>query len=87
MGSTVGMIDSALETAQHTAANAKAKFQAALDAADHAVAAQAQEELSDARHNLLRLQEQRAMVDAQMRQPQQQPQQPQPQQPQQPQST
>ena len=80
-GSTVGMIDSALEVAQQTAANAKAKFQAALDAADHAVAAQAQEEMSDARHNLLRLQEQRAMVDAQMRQQpqrQQQPQTPQP---------
>ena len=73
MGSTVGMIDSALENAQQTAANAKAKFQAALDAADHAVAAQAQEEMADARHNLLRLQEQRAMVEAQARQ-QQQPQ-------------
>jgi hypothetical protein len=74
VGSTVGMIDSALENAQSVAANAKAKFQAALDAADHAVAAQAQEELSDARHNLLRLQEQRAMVEAQLRQAQQQPQ-------------
>ena len=74
-GSTVGMIDLALEAAQSVAANAKAKFQAALDAADHAVAAQAQEELSDARHNLLRLQEQRAMADAQFRQQQQAPQQ------------
>jgi hypothetical protein len=75
IGSTVGMIDSALEAAQHQAVNAKAKFQAALDAADHATAAQAQEEMADARHNLLRLQEQRAIVEQQARQPQ--PQQPQ----------
>lgn len=76
-GSTVSMIDSALEAAQVTAANAKAKFQAALDAADSAAAAQAQEELSDARHNLLRLQEHRAMTAAEVRQPPPQRQQPQ----------
>jgi hypothetical protein len=83
VGSTVGMIDSAIEAAQSASANAKAKFQAALDAADHAVAAQAQEEIADARHNLLRLQEQRSTVEAQLRQQQQAPpqrQQPQPQQ-------
>jgi hypothetical protein len=72
MGSTVGMIDSALEAAQAAAANAKAKFQAALDAADHRTAAQAQEEMADARHNLLRLQEQRAYVEAEVRRPPQQ---------------
>ena len=32
MGSTVGMIESALDAAQQAAANARAKFQAALDA-------------------------------------------------------
>jgi hypothetical protein len=80
-GSTVTAIDSALEAAQHQAANLKAEFQAALDAADHRAAAEAQEKLSDARHNLLRLQEQRAYVDAEMRRPRQQPQ---PQQQQQP---
>jgi hypothetical protein len=71
MGSTVGMIDSALEAAQAAAANAKAKLHAALDAADHRTAAQANEEIADARHNLLRLQEQRAYVQAEaQRQPQ-----------------
>ena len=82
MGSTVNAIDSAMETAQQQAANFKAEFQAALDAADHRAAAEAQERLSDARHNLLRLQEQRAYVDAEARKPQPQiRQQPQPQQP------
>ena len=69
MGSTVNMIDSALDAAQQASANAKAKFQAALDAADHKLAAEAQQELSDTRHNLLRLQEQRAMVEAEARRP------------------
>ena len=78
-GSTVNAIDSALQAAEQQAANFKAEFQAALDAADHRAAAEAQEKLSDARHNLLRLQEQRAYVDAELRQPQQR-QQPQPQQ-------
>lgn len=77
-GSTVVAIDSALEAAQQQAANFKAEFQAALDAADHRAAAEAQEKLSDARHNLLRLQEQRAYVEAEARQPP--PQQPPPQQ-------
>ena len=82
MGSTVNAIDSALAAANQEAANFKAEFQAALDAADHRAAAEAQEKLSDARHNLLRLQEQRAYVEAEARrQPQpQQRQQPQPQQ-------
>jgi hypothetical protein len=75
MGSTIGMIDSALETAQVTAANARAKFQAALDAADSAAAAQAQEELHDARSNMQRLQEQRAYADAEARRPAPAPQQ------------
>ena len=81
VGSTVSMIDSALEAANQQAANYKAEFQAALDAADHRAAAEAQEKLSDARHNLLRLQEQRAYVDAEARRPppQQPRQQPQPQ--------
>ncbi len=74
MGSTVSMIDSAIDAAQQQAANFKAEFQAALDAADHRAAAEAQEKISDARHNLLRLQEQRAMADAEARQPRQQPQ-------------
>ena len=69
IGSTVGMIDQALEATNAAAANAKAKMQAALDAADHATAVQAQEELSDARHNLLRLQEQRAYVEQEARRP------------------
>jgi hypothetical protein len=77
-GSTVVAIDSALEAAQQQAANFKAEFQAALDAADHRAAAEAQEKLSDARHNLHRLQEQRAYVEAEARQPP--PQQPPPQQ-------
>ena len=81
IGSTVSMIDSALEAANQQAANFKAEFQAALDAADHRAAAEAQEKLSDARHNLLRLQEQRAYVEAESRRPPpQQRQQPQPQQ-------
>ena len=77
VGSTVSMIDSAMQAAQQEAANYKAEFQAALDAADHRAAAEAQEKLSDARHNLLRLQEQRAYVDAEARRPppRQQPQQ------------
>lgn len=79
MGSTVNAIDSALAAAQQEAANYKAEFQAALDAADHKAAAEAQEKLSDARHNLLRLQEQRAYVETEARRPQQR-QQPQPQQ-------
>ena len=81
VGTTVSMIDSALEAANQQAANYKAEFQAALDAADHKAAAEAQERLSDARHNLLRLQEQRAYVDAEARRqpPPQQRQQPQPQ--------
>ena len=82
-GSTVNAIDSALQAAEQQAANFKAEFQAALDAADHRAAAEAQEKLSDARHNLLRLQEQRAYVEAELRQPQQR-QQPQPQPQQQP---
>ena len=81
MGSTVSAIDSALQAAEQQALNFKAEFQAALDAADHRAAAEAQEKLSDARHNLLRLQEQRAYVDAEARRPlPQQRQQPQPQQ-------
>ena len=79
-GSTLNAVDSALQAAEQQALNFKAEFQAALDAADHRAAAEAQERLSDARHNLLRLQEQRAYVDAEMRRPQQQPQQRQPQQ-------
>lgn len=81
VGSTVSMIDLAMQAAQQEAANYKAEFQAALDAADHRAAAEAQEKLSDARHNLLRLQEQRAYVDAEARRPPQQAprQQPQPQ--------
>jgi hypothetical protein len=80
MGSTVSAIDSALEAAQQQAANFKAELQAALDAADHKAAVDAQEKFNDARHNLLRLQEQRAYVDAEARrQPQPQRQQPQPQ--------
>ena len=70
IGSTASMIDSALEAAQQQATNFKAEFQAALDAADHRAAAEAQEKLSDARHNLLRLQEQRAYVEAESRRPQ-----------------
>jgi hypothetical protein len=69
MGSTVSMIDSALDAANQASAAAEAKFQAALDAADHKAAATAQRELSDARHNLLRLQEQKAMVEAEARRP------------------
>jgi hypothetical protein len=82
MGSTVSAIDSALEAAQQQAANFKAELQAALDAADHKAAVDAQEKFNDARHNLMRLQEQRAYVDAEARrqpQPQPQRQQPQPQ--------
>jgi tellurite resistance protein len=72
MGSTVSMIDSAIDAANQQSAVAEAKSQAALDAADHRAAAAAQRELSDVRHNLLRLQEQKAMVEAEVRQPPQQ---------------
>lgn len=69
MGASVSMIDSAIEAAERASAQAQAKFQASLDSADHRGAAQAQTELSDARHNLLRLQEQKAMVEAEAQRP------------------
>jgi hypothetical protein len=84
VGSTAHAIESAIAAADREAADYKAQFQAALDAADHKAAAEAQEKLSDARHNLLRLNEQKAYVEAEQRKQQQPRQQPQPQQRQQP---
>ena len=73
-----GMVDSAIEAAVRASDQAAAKFTAAMDISDHRAAALAQVEIADARHNLLRLQEQKQALqdqEAQRRnapQPQQQ---------------
>ena len=72
MGSTVSMIDSAIDAANQQSAAVSAKFHAALDAADHKAATEAQREQSLISANLLKLQEQKAMVEAEVRRPPQQ---------------
>jgi hypothetical protein len=57
-----GMIDSAIEAAVRASDQAAAKFAASMDISDHKAAAQAQIEISDARANLHRLQEQKQML-------------------------
>lgn len=57
-----GMIESSIEAAVRASDQATARFQAAMDISDHATAAKAQVDIADARHNLLRLQEQRQML-------------------------
>lgn len=83
----IGMLDSAIESGQRASHQARLKFEAALNIGDHKSAADAQVELNDARANLLRLQEQRALIEEETRyqqfqaqqQPQPQPRAPQPQ--------
>jgi hypothetical protein len=78
---SVHMVGSAIEAATRASDQARAQFQACLDAGDHRGAADAQIALSDARANLLRLQEQKASLEEDAKrppQPQPQPQQPQP---------
>lgn len=82
----VGMVDSAIGEAQRASEMAAARYHAALDAGDHRTAATAMLEAADTRHNLLRLQEQKAILEAEASQraaqPPQRPQpQPQPRQP------
>lgn len=55
-------IDSAMEAASRQSEQAQARYIAALDISDHPAAAKAQAELSDARFNLMRLQEQKQIV-------------------------
>lgn len=74
----VAMIDAAIDSAVRASSQAAARGQAALDLGDHKTAMEAQVELNDARHNLLRLQEQKAMVEEDIRLQRQQAQQPQP---------
>jgi hypothetical protein len=78
---SVHMVGSAIEAATRASDQARAQFQACLDAGDHRGAADAQIALSDARANLLRLQEQKAILEEDAARPRPQPQ-PQPQQPQ-----
>jgi hypothetical protein len=77
---SVHMVGSAIEAASRASDQARAQFQACLDAGDHRGAADAQIALSDARANLLRLQEQKAILEEESKRPQPQP--PQPPQPQ-----
>jgi hypothetical protein len=72
----VHMVGSAIEAAERASQQAKDRFQACLDAGDHRGAADAQIALSDSRANLLRLQEQKAIIEEEARQPRQQPQPP-----------
>ena len=69
-----GMVDSAIEAAVRASDQAAAKFAAALDISNHQAAALAQVELADARHNLLRLQEQKQALQDQEAQRRAQPQ-------------
>jgi hypothetical protein len=59
-----GMIESAIEAATRQSDQAQVRYVAALDISDHQAAAKAQTELSDARYNLLRLQEQKQNFEA-----------------------
>jgi hypothetical protein len=73
--STVSMIDSAIGEAQQASQMAKARYANAMNAGNYSAAAEHQEEISAAQHNLLRLQEQKAMVETEAQrapQPQQQ---------------
>ena len=62
--STVGMIDSAISEAQRASAMAAGKYESAMATGDYRTASSAQIEIADARHNLLRLQEQKAIVES-----------------------
>jgi hypothetical protein len=68
------MVGSAIEAAQRASDQAMMQLQAFLDAGDHRNATLAQVALADSRANLLRLQEQKAIVEEDARRPQ--PQQP-----------
>jgi hypothetical protein len=71
---SVHMVGSAIEAATRASDQARAQFQACLDAGDHRGAADAQIALSDARANLLRLQEQKAIIEEDAKRPPPQPQ-------------
>jgi hypothetical protein len=79
---SVHMVGSAIEAAQRASDQARAQIQACLDAGDHRGASDAQIALADARANLLRLQEQKAIIEEDAKRPPQQPQPPQQSQPQ-----
>jgi hypothetical protein len=76
---SVHMVGSAIEAATRASDQARAQFQACLDAGDHRGAADAQIALSDARANLLRLQEQKAILEEDAKRPPPPPPRPQPQ--------
>jgi hypothetical protein len=65
----VHMVGSAIEAASRASDQARAQFQACLDAGDHRGAADAQIALADARANLLRLQEQKAIIEEDAKRP------------------
>jgi hypothetical protein len=78
----VHMVGSAIEAATRASDQARSQMEACLNAGDHRGAADAQIALADARANLLRLAEQKAILEEDARrppQPPQAPQQPQPQ--------
>lgn len=69
----LNMIVSSIETAKGASGTAKADYQRAMEAGDYAKAAEAQEQMADARANLLRLQERKSEMES-GRQTQQTPQ-------------
>ncbi len=60
---TLGMIVSSIESVTGASATARGDYQRAMEAGDYAKAAEAQERMTDARANLLRLQERKAEVE------------------------
>jgi hypothetical protein len=65
----VHMVGAAIEAAQRASDQAQAQMHAFLDAGDHRAAAAAQVALADARANLLRLTEQKAIIEEDARRP------------------